>query len=486
MKYKPSFTSQLPKRTFLERATPEQFIRYDNPSDKPLRPLEIPASIRFRHVYIAGASQAGKSTLLENMITQDLENDEGLTLLDPKGDLAEAVIERVPPRRKDQCIYIDIKNPIPINFMGWKTEEERQTLLADVNQTFMRFSAMAAGDQWGSILRWTIYTLLAAEDVSFLDLHYFLADEERKKVILDMVQERNQDGRYDEIFHYWSKTFEKLGKPREGPILTRMSTFITTPPLKKILGPSDNPLDIFEAMENRKIIIVNLMGVGRENGNLVGALLTSKIQQAAFRRQAQKRELRIPHFFYADEFQNFQTSDFDRILSEAGGFKLSLTLANQGLYQLDSQIKQSVFTNVTAARIAFHLNHEDVANWRHLLPKPTSDNPQQPLIEPDELANLPPHHAFVKIGNEVGLIVPTPPPLPSPSPEQRDNALKIKQATLDTYRNKKTPSAEIGTKRTGDNASLLSRQVLQDEVNGQERHKSDEIAPSGSATIPLD
>src|SRR5208337_4714697 len=150
----------------------------------------------------------------------------------------------------------------------------------------------------------------------------------------------------------------------EGPIITRMSVFTTTPPLKKMLGTPAASLDIFQCMENRKILIVNLMGVGRDNGNLVGALMASKIQQAAFRRQPQEKHLRVPHYFYADEFQNFQTSDFDTILSEAGGFKLSLTLANQGLYQLEPKIRQSLFTNVTAARIAFRLNHEDISNWK--------------------------------------------------------------------------------------------------------------------------
>ncbi len=465
MTYKSPFQSKIPFTPFLKRADPQPFISYTNLSESPHERLEIPAKSRFRHVYIAGASQYGKSTLLEHMIAQDIMNDEGITLLDPKGDLAEAVLNRVPPRRSSQCIYIDIKNPIPINFMGWETEEERQTLLADVNQTFMRFSTMAAGDQWGSILRWVIYTLLSAKRVSFLDIYHFFADQERHNQILTLVKENNEAGRYDDILHYWEKIFPKIGKPREGPILTRMSTFITTPPLKRMLGPSPKPFDIFNAMENRKILIVNLMGVGRENGNLVGALLTSKIQQAAFRRQSQKKSDRVPHYFYADEFQNFQTSDFDRILSEAGGFKLSLTLANQGLYQLDSQIKQSVFTNVNAARIAFHLNHEDVSNWKHLLPKFDENIPDRISIEPDQLANLPPYCAFFKIGNEKGIIAPTPPPLLSPTPEQRTNAEKIRKDTLDTYGGTQSTSAENGQKRTEGRASCNPPRIHQDVRN---------------------
>jgi hypothetical protein len=476
MKFKPSFTSELPTTPSINKLIPEPFMRYNNPYDKAIRQLEIPAASRFRHVYVAGASQYGKSTLLEHMISQDMNNNEGLTLLDPKGDLAEAVLNRVPPHRTDDCIYIDIKNPIPIDFMGWETEDERQTLLADVNQTFMRFSAMAAGDQWGPILRWTISTLLAAKEVSFLDIYYFFTHEDRHDTILELVERNNNQGQYDEILHYWAREFPKVSKPKEGPILTRMGTFITTPPLKRMLGRSERPLKIFDCMESRKILIVNLMGVGRVNGNLVGALLTSKIQQAAFRRQGQSKSDRVPHFFYADEFQNFQTSDFETMFSEAGGFKLSLTLANQGLYQLESQIKQSVFTNVNAARIAFHLNHDDVSNWRHLLPSNPEQLPDGVTIEPDRLANLPPYNAFFKIGNEEGLIAPTPPPLPPPTKEQTANAEIIRRKTLDNYPSSKASSAQSSTIRTGDNSSSNSPPVRHDEVNG---NSTPQDQPSG-------
>jgi hypothetical protein len=462
MKFKPSFQSAFPKSDYLTKTRPEPFLQLKNPSDIPTRPLEIPASTRFRHVYVAGSTQHGKSTLLEHMIVQDMRNGEGLTLLDPKGDLAESVVNHVPPNREKDCIYIDIKNPVPINFMTWETEEERQTLMADINQTFMRFSTMAAGDQWGSILRWTIYTLVSARKVCFLDLYYFFTHETRHDEILSLVREENRQGIYDDILRYWSHEFPKIGKPREGPILTRMSTFTTSPPLKTLLGTPDAGLDIFKCMEERKILLVNLMGVGSSNGSDVGALLTSKIQQAAFRRHSQPREERTPHFFYADEFQNFQTSDFDKILSEAGGLKLSLTLANQGFYQLETKIKQSVFANVTAARIAFHLSHEDVPNWRHMLPTNPNEDPRRISIEPEELANLPPHYAFFKVGNQEGLITKTPAPLPYPNIDQRSIALRIKQKTLE----RNDTSAQSSPIRTGDNAPCNSGITNHTEGNG--------------------
>jgi hypothetical protein len=200
-------------------------------------------------------------------------------------------------------------------------------------------------------------------------------------------------------------------------------------------------------METKKILIVKLLGVGRQNGNLVGTLLTSKVLQSAFSRQKQPRPDRVPHFFYADEFQNFQTPDFEDILAEAGGFKLALTLANQGFYQLDSKIKQAVFTNVTAARIAFCLNHEDVSNWKHYLP---SDKESPGYFSPDYLAKLPPYTAFFAITGLRPVICSTLEPLPPPNQIQKDNAATIRAKTHEIYDPPAATFAENSPIRTVD------------------------------------
>jgi hypothetical protein len=434
---------------------------------KPLPPVppqptyHIPYSDRQLHVYIAGASRHGKSTYMERMIAEDMAAGEGLTILDPKGDLAELAILRVPEHRKDDCIYIDIANPIPINFMSWQNDLERQRLLGDVFQTFKDFSTQVSGDQWLSILRWTIHTLLASQSASFLDIYYFLARADRQREILNTIERKN-DGVYDDILDYWQKEFPHLKSPREGPILTRMSVFTTTPPLKTMLGTVNASFDIFEAMQQKKIIITNLYGVAEETGNLVAALLTTRIQQAAFRRKS--KESRVAHFLYADEFENFQTMSFDTILSKAAGFGLYLTMANQGFYQLDQKIKQLVFANVTGARIAFRVSHEDVSNWKYLLP---SDPDSYNYIDPISLSDLAPYWAMFKIGRNPPEIGHAPYPLPEPTAADHARAEYIKQRTL----------AQYGLKRAVDNSSCNSSEVLHTEDNDDEPQPG--AAPSG-------
>jgi hypothetical protein len=347
--------------------------------------------------------------------------------------------------------------------MFWETELERQTLLADVFQTFKDFSTQVSGDQWLSILRWTIHTLLASQAASFLDIYYFLARADRQREILNIIERKNNP-EYDDILDYWRTEFPHLKSPREGPILTRMSVFTITPPLKTMLGTANAPFDIFEAMQQRKIIIANLYGVGEENGNLVASLLTTRIQQAAFRRKS--KTTRVGHFFYADEFENFQTMSFDTILSKASGFGLYLTLANQGLYQLDARIRESVFTNVTGGRIAFCLNHNDVSNWKYLLP---SDPEEYGYIDPIQLANLPPHWAMFKIGRDPAEIGHAPFPLPEPTEADHARAQYIKQHTL----------AQYGLNRIVDNSSCNSPSVRQDVSN--EHHTTSTEKPEVQA-----
>jgi hypothetical protein len=393
----------------------------------------IPDDLRSRHVYIAGATQHGKSTFIERMALADIENGHGLCILDPKGDLIKSIVGKIPERRANDTILLESSNPVPIDFMGWDTEQERQTLAADVFQTFLQFSTMTAGDQWLSVLRAVIYTLLDAKNCSFLDINTILVNEEKRREILARVT--NPD-----ILDYWALEFPQLKKDAPQPIITRMKQFTFTPPLKTLLGTAAANLNIFECMETRKILLVDLTGVGKSNGNLIGQLLVSKIQQAAFRRESQARNRRIPFFLYADEFQNFQTSAFDTILSEAGGYKLCLTLANQGLYQLEPKIKDAIFTNVTGGWIVFHIDEKDVPNFKLKT---------QPL-DAEQLASLPPHSAFIKIGTDDPAIVKTPPPVAASGPSCADY---IRKRTHELYGAPSKPVAKKQGPEEGNGAS---------------------------------
>lgn len=382
------------------------------PNPRPFVPYEH----RDRHVYLVGKSGHGKSTLMERAIMQDIENGAGVILLDAKGDLAQSVLDRIPFDQVDRTIYLDAGEPVPIDFMSWETDTERQTLSTDIYQTFMSFSESPPGDRWVSVLRKTITTLLDARCCSFLDINDFIEFPSYREKILARVHD-------ERTIHYWKNVFPKYPSDAAFPILTRMGQFMDSAPLLTLLGRSTPPpgkklLSLFDVMQERKILLVDLAGAGKSNANDIGRLLMSKIQQAAFRRRNPAE--RIPCFLYVDEFQNFQTSAFDVILSEARAFKLCLTLANQGLYQLEEKIKNAIFGNVSALWVLFCIDERDTHNYR------VKVSPHDAKI----IAQLPRFQAMYKVGDEPAFLSSTPEPLRKPTVSY---AADIRARTRDLY-----------------------------------------------------
>lgn len=371
----------------------------------------LPPGIRSRHVYIAGKSQYGKSNLMRMLAVRDMERGDGLAVIDPHGDLAERLLAAVPESRINDAVYLDATAPIPLDFMGWSDERERDTLADDLLVTFKRFST-TWGERMESIIRYTIYTLLAASGTSFLDVYAFLAREERRKEILREVRD-------PVLRDFWRDQFPHLPRDAATPITSRMSKFLLTPSLRAILGDPHAKLSIPDVMEQRKIFIVSLAKIGEESGHLLGTLLVSKIQQAAMRRQKLPPEGRMPFHLYVDEFQHFQTSAFDAILSEAGKYRLCLTMANQYIDQLDPQIRSSILGNVSTFFL-FRLNERDAAHFAGEI-KPR---------KPDELTTLRPGTALCRTAGGVAVIVETP---LARAPEGAGFAEAIRNRTIAEY-----------------------------------------------------
>jgi len=373
-------------------------------------PHVILDSVRNQHVYVPGKTRRGKSTLLQNMALQDIKRGKGVAVLDPKGDTADKLLRAIPRERADDCIFLDIANPVPIDVMSWESEEERQTLASDLQYTFLQFSQTKDGDRWLAVLQDTIHALIAAKDCTFLDIYHFLTDERKKADVLGRI--RNPD-----IQKYWKEEFPKLPKDAATPILYRMRKFILIDPVKKMLERQDAALNMFDVMEEGKVLIVKLTGAGDDAANLIGQLITAKFLQASFRRQRQPEYMRKPFHFYADEFQRFQTSSFDTILSMAGGFQLCLTLANQFIGQIGN-IFPAIDGNV-GSYVCFQLGSEDAKRMKSKLGKDASD----------EVENLPVGKAVYRDADGDVQLIKTLPPIAA----NAGNEEYIRNRTLRIY-----------------------------------------------------
>lgn len=346
--------------------------------------VAIPDSIRDRHVYVVGKAGSGKSTLVLNMAVQDIAHGHGVAVIDPHGDLIDDLLAYIPEHRMEDVIYFDAaerQQPIALNVMSAESEDEVGVLADDLLVMFRRLS-----DTWGErmehILRHTIYTLLEAPNTTFLDIHRILQNESFRNQVLKHV-------RNPLLRDFWGYEFPELRKDAVQPILNRMSKFLLSPTLSGILGQRDSRLSFSDVLENNKIFLANLSKgkIGEDNARLVGSVLVSQLQLAVMRRAKVTREERAPFMLFVDEFQNFTTSAFEVILSEARKYQLCLTLAHQYISQLEEKTRHAILGNV-GTMILFAISGDDARRVKD----------QIGSFNPEDVANLDPktHEAFCR------------------------------------------------------------------------------------------
>lgn len=316
---------------------------------------------RMRHMYLVGASGTGKSTLLLNLITQDIQHGEGLALLDPHGDLVDAVLKRVPKDRMKDVIVFDPSDdefPIGFNIFHAHTEAEKTLLASDLTKTFQRLST-SWGDRMNAILGNGIMAMLEhPEGGTLLTLRRFLTDKAYRTEFLSQITE-------PEVRYYWEKEYPQLSRGAEAPVLTRLDTFLRTKTVRNMVAQVKSSIDFSKVMDGKKILLVKLShgAIGEENSYLLGTLIVTAIHQAALRRQRIEQTERAPFYLYIDEFQNFITPSMESILSGARKYNLGLVLAHQERRQLlskDTEVANSVLSN-PYTRLCFRLGDVDAA-----------------------------------------------------------------------------------------------------------------------------
>jgi excisionase family DNA binding protein len=314
---------------------------------------------RVRHVHLIGASGSGKSTLLLNMIVQDIENGDGLAVLDPHGDLIDQVVSRIPDERINDVVLLDPsdeKYPVGFNILSAHSDLERNLLSSDLVSVFKRLST-SFGDQMTTVLGNAVLAFLESSEGGTLgDLRRFLVEPGFRERFLQTVED-------SEVVYYWQKEFPLLAGKPQGPILTRLDTFLRPKVIRYMVSQKENRLDFAAIMNGRKILLAKLSQglIGEENSYLLGTLVVSKLNQIATSRQNLAASERKPFYLYIDEFHNFVTPSLAAILSGARKYNLGLILAHQELHQLsnrDSEVASAVISN-PYTRVCFRLGDFD-------------------------------------------------------------------------------------------------------------------------------
>ncbi len=322
-------------------------------------PVTLSLDQRTQHCYVIGASGTGKSTLLLNLILQDVKAGAGLAVLDPHGDLVDDILGRISESRWGDVILIDPSDeeyPVGFNVLQAHSEVEKNLLGSDLVAVFRRLST-SWGDQMTSVLGNAVLAFLESEGGgSLVDLRRFLVDPAFRTQFLGTVRD-------PEIVYYWQKSFPLLvGKP-QGPILTRLDTFLRPKLIRNMVAQRKQRFDLASVMNGGKIVLAKLAQgmIGEENAHLLGTLLVAKFHQLALSRQEIAAASRRPFTLYIDEFHNFVTPSMASILSGARKYRLGLVLAHQELRQLESRdadVASAVIAN-PYTRICFRVGDQD-------------------------------------------------------------------------------------------------------------------------------
>lgn len=336
----------------------EYIVLGNNEHQGKIMEVRVPVDDRLKHTHIIGGTGTGKSTLILQLIKQDIEAGRGVCVLDPHGDLIESVISLIPKDRISDVLVIDPADadfPVSFNIMEAHSDIEKEILSSDLVGGFKRLST-SWGDQMNSVLANAILAFLESDRGGTLtDLRRFLIEKEFRNDFLKTVRDPS-------IQYYWLKEYPLLKSNSIGSILTRLDTFLRPKVIRNMVAQKKG-INFEHLINSNKIIVVKLSQglIGVENSYLLGTFVVSKIHQAVMARQAMEKEARNNFFLYIDEFQNFITPSMSAILSGARKYHLGLVLAHQDLAQLiknDSELASSVLTNA-GTRICFRLSDTD-------------------------------------------------------------------------------------------------------------------------------
>lgn len=328
------------------------------------RKFGIKVDDRRRHMYLIGKTGMGKSTVLENMVINDIRSGHGLALVDPHGDLAEKILKFIPTHRVNDVIYFnpsDTDFPIAFNILENISEDYKHLVAYGLVGVFKKIWADSWGPRMEYILTNTILALLDYPGSTLLGVMRMLVDKQYRKKVVAKVQDPVVKTFWADEFNNYS---EKFRTEAIAPIQNKVGQFLASSIIRNIVGQSKSTIEMRQLMDEQKILIINLSKgrVGEENSALLGAMMITKLQIAAMSRVDIPEDERKDFFLYVDEFQNFATDSFAGILSEARKYRLCLIMAHQYIEQLSDMVKAAVFGNV-GTLIVFRVGATDAAEF---------------------------------------------------------------------------------------------------------------------------
>ena len=336
------------------------YRRYREPA-----PFGVSPQDRLLHQYLIGQTGTGKSTLLLNMAQQDARHGTGFCLVDPLGDLAEALHQSI-----DQSHYYwDVADPacaLGYNPLARVSAAYRPLVASGLIETLKKQWPDAWGARMEHLLRYAVLALLEQPATDLRDIMKLFVFKGFRRQVTEQLTDL-------QVRSFWKHEFPNLNYQTSydgvAPIANKLGAFLAHPEVRRALCEPAEPLRFRQLMDTGQVLIVNLAKgrLGADVSNVLGGLVTSSIMHAAFTRHSLPESARLPFFLYVDEFHNLTTKSFAGLLSEARKYGLGLVLAHQHLSQTDPEVRDAVLGNV-GTMVVFRVGANDAPLFERLLP----------------------------------------------------------------------------------------------------------------------
>lgn len=341
-------------------------------------------SDRLLHTFILGQTGTGKSTLLLNMMRQDAEAGHGFCLLDPHGDLAEAIRPALPVT----AVYWDVSDPtcrFGYNPLAYVSEQYRPLVASGIINALKKQWADAWGVRMEHLLRFALLALLTRRGSSLADIVPMFTDRAFRRIVMQSVTD-------PQVLSFWNDEYAKMNYKNAfdgvAPIANKLGAFLSNPAVRKALCEPENPIRLRQIMDDSTPLVINLAKgkLGSDVADVLGGLMLSLMSHAAYTRVAQPVYERRPFIIYADEFHNFTTETTANMLSELRKFKVGLVLAGQFTSQIEQPVLDAILGNV-GTMLVFRIGAQDAP----LLAQQLGD------ITPESLINQPNYRMHVRL-----------------------------------------------------------------------------------------
>ncbi len=356
-------------------------------------PFGIKPDDRRRHMYVIGKTGMGKTTMMENMVIQDIRNGNGVCFIDPHGDSIQKILDYVPQSRVNDVVYFnpaDLDHPIAFNILESVESRYKHLVASGLMGVFTKIWASMWSSRMEYILNNTILALLDSPGNTMLGIVRMYVDKKYRKKIVDNIKDPMVKAFWIEEFANYA---EKYRTEAVAPIQNKVGQFLSSSIIRNIVGQPKSTIDLRDIMDNNKILLLDLSKgkVGEDNSSLLGAMIITKLQLAALSRVDIPEQERKDFYLYVDEFQNFVTDSFATILSEARKYRLNLTMGHQYIGQLtpenNTKVRDAVFGNV-GTMVVFRVGAADAEYL---------ETEFEPAFTPNDIVNLPKYHVVLRL-----------------------------------------------------------------------------------------